>query len=157
MPGPEHRFACTLTWTGADAGPTTSYRAYSRAFRVDFDGKPSLQGSAAAPFRGDETLHNPEDLLLAALSACHCLSYLALAAGAGITVVDYQDTATATMALVDGGLQFVEATLRPALAIAPGGDLDKAVRLHPRAHAECFIARSVNFPVRNEPVVTIAR
>src|SRR5690606_33881884 len=121
MPGPEHRFACDLTWTGAEAGPTTSYRTYSRAFRVYLEGKPSLLGSVAGPFRGDEALHNPEDLLLAALSACHCLSYLALAARSNIAVVTYRDAATATMALVDGGLQFVEATLRPALAIAPGG------------------------------------
>jgi organic hydroperoxide reductase OsmC/OhrA len=148
----DHEFSCSLTWTGAAGGPTTHYDAYRREYRVDFAGKPSLSGSAAPPFRGDGSLHNPEDLLMAALSACHCLSYLALAARARIPVVDYRDEAWGRMALVDRGLQFVEVVLRPEVTIA-SGEPERAHRLHERAHAECFIARSVNFAVRNEPVV----
>lgn len=157
---PIHHFACRLAWTGAADGPTTSYRGYSRAYRLDFDGKPSLEGSAAPPFRGDGRLHNPEDMLVGALSACHCLSYLALSARANVIVVAYEDEATGRMELVgegeERGLAFVEVILRPAVVVAPGTDLGTAERLHERAHAECFIARSVAFPVRNEPTVRLA-
>jgi len=124
---------------------------------VDFEGKPPLTGSAAPPFRGDGALHNPEDLLVAALCACHCLSYLALCARAKIEVRGYEDEAMGRMELSgegeERGLQFVEVLLRPTVTVAPGSDLAKAERLHGRAHAACFIARSMNFPVRNEPTI----
>jgi organic hydroperoxide reductase OsmC/OhrA len=126
---------------------------YSRKYRLDFPGKPSLTGSAAQDFRGDPSLHNPEDLLVAALSACHCLSYLALCARAGIQVVSYEDDAIGTMEGTGGQFQFTDVLLRPRVTVAPGTDLDRAQSLHDVAHAECFIAKSVNFPVRHEPVV----
>lgn len=157
---PTHHFACRLSWTGAEHGPTVRYRDYSRDYRVEFEGKPPLTGSAAPPFRGDGSLHNPEDLIVAALSACHCLSYLALCARAGVLVVAYTDAATGRMELVgegdSRGLAFVEAVLRPEVVVAPGTDVAKAERLHDKAHATCFIARSVAFPVRNEPTIRLA-
>ena len=156
MAGPSHDFACHLVWTGAAAGPTRDYRGYDRTYRVDFEGKPPLVGSAAPPFRGDGALHNPEDLLVAALSACHALSYLAQCARGRVEVVAYEDRATGRMALVDGGLQFVEVDLHPRVTVSPGTDLAKAERLHGPAHAECFIARSVAFPVRHHPSVSVA-
>jgi organic hydroperoxide reductase OsmC/OhrA len=118
-------------------------------------GKAPLVGSAAAPFRGDANLHNPEDLLVASLSACHCLSYLALCARAGIVVEAYEDSASGTMAFDRTAkvMRFSEVTLRPNVRIAAGSDVEEARRLHDKAHHECFIANSVNFPVRNEPVV----
>lgn len=149
--GPRHHFACRLVWSAREA--TTSYRAYGRDLRVDFEGKPSLDMSAAPAFRGDATRHNPEDLMVAALSACHCLSYLAECARAGVEVVGYEDDATGELGLVDGGLQFLEVQLRPRVAVAPGADALRAERLHRRAHEGCFIARSVSFPVRHAPVI----
>ncbi len=149
--GPRHRFECRLAWTGA--GTTSGYRDYGRDVRVDFDGKPSLHGSAAPAFRGDGSRHNPEDLLVAALSACHCISYLAECARAGVEVVAYEDSASGELALVDGGLQFVDVLLRPRVTIATDADVARAERLHARAHDGCFIARSVNFPVRHEATV----
>jgi organic hydroperoxide reductase OsmC/OhrA len=120
----EHRFEAHLEWTGAAAGPTRDYASYSREYRVDIAGKPPLVGSAASVFRGDSALHNPEDLLVAALSACHCLSYLALAARAGILVTEYEDDASGTMDLVetDGKrkMRFVRVILRPRVTIAGG-------------------------------------
>ncbi len=152
----EHRFACTLTWTGAHAGPTTSYRAYSREYEVAFDGKPALRGSAAPAFLGDPSLHDPEDLLVAALSACHCLSYLAECARAGIAVTRYSDQADGVMKFDRGAMRFVEVTLRPEVTIAPGADVARATALHDRAHELCFIANSVAFPVRHVPSVRAA-
>ena len=151
-----HHFDCRLVWTGAEKGGTTRYEAYSREARIEIDGKPPLPVSAAPPFLGDPTLHNPEDLLVAALSACHFLSYAALCARSGIEVVAYEDRAHGTMDRVDGKTRFTEVVLRPRVTIAAGADAAKAHALHERAHAICFIASSVNFDVRNEPVITAA-
>lgn len=149
-----HRFECRLVWTGAMKGPTSEYERYSREYRVDFQGKPSLRGTAAPAFRGDPALHDPEDLLVAALSGCHCLSYLALCARAGIHVTGYEDEAYGTMERVERVVKFTEVVLRPRVTIA-AGDAEKARALHERAHATCFIANSVNFPVRNEPEISV--
>jgi organic hydroperoxide reductase OsmC/OhrA len=152
-----HHFAVHLFWTGADAGPLRDYDSYSRNYRVDIDGKPSLEGSAAAAFRGDLARHNPEDLLVASLSSCHFLSYAALCARGGVEVRAYEDEASGTMAFdrVRKVMCFQEVTLRPRVRIAPGADRDKALALHARAHRECFIANSVNFPVRHEPSISV--
>ena len=85
----DHRFECRLVWTGARHGGTTGYEAYSREYRVDIPGKPSIRGTAATVFRGDPSLPNPEDLLMAALSACHFLSYVAYCARDGVNVIAY--------------------------------------------------------------------
>jgi organic hydroperoxide reductase OsmC/OhrA len=151
----EHHFECHLTWTGVSRGSTTSYEAYGRELLVEIDGKPPLRGSSSPAFRGDAALHNPEDLLVIALAECHCLSYLALAVRAGLVVVGYEDRASGTMARLDGKIRFREVTLRPRVTLAAGGDAEKARALHERAHAECFIANSVNFPVQNQPEVIV--
>src|SRR6185312_2952134 len=91
MSGSTHQFASRLRWTGAAAGAVRDYESYSRAYVVEMEGKPPLHGSAALPFRGDAAAHNPEDLLMAALSACHFLSYAALCARHGVVLVAYED------------------------------------------------------------------
>lgn len=148
-----HVYKAQLAWTGAAQGPTTDYRSYARDYVVRIDGKPDLAGSADPMFFGDATLHNPEDLLIAALSSCHLLSYLAHAARAGVAVVGYEDDAQGTMVLEKGGGHFTEAVLRPRTIVARGTDLDLALDLHDKAHHDCFIAASMNFPVRHEAVV----
>jgi peroxiredoxin-like protein len=148
-----HEFTCRLRWTGAASGPTTTYRGYSRALSVEVPGKPPLPASAAPPFLGDGAVHNPEDLLMGALAACHCLSYLALAARAGVKVVDYADEATGVMEWDGTTFHFTRVVLRPVVTVQAGTDLEAAKALHEEAHAQCFIARSVNFAVENEPVL----
>ena len=148
----EHKFAARLIWTGAEQGPTRSHESYSRDYVVEIEGKPALAGSAAPAFRGDPARHDPEGLLVAALSACHMLSYLYLCAGAGIEVVAYEDRASGTMAIKDRKMRFVDVLLEPKVTIAKG-DREKAIALHEGAHEACFIANSVNFPVRHQPVV----
>ncbi|MBL8706449.1 MAG: OsmC family protein, partial [Rhodospirillales bacterium] len=106
--------------------------------------------------RGDPKLYNPEDLLVVALSSCHMLSYLALAARSKLEVQSYVDEATGTMDMKDGKIRFVEVVLYPRMTVAAGSDLELAKRLHDKAHSECFIANSVNFPVRNEPQIAVA-
>jgi organic hydroperoxide reductase OsmC/OhrA len=149
----EHHFAARLVWTGAERGPIRDYESYARDYRVEIAGKPPLEGSSDPAFRGDPAKHNPEDLLVAALAGCHMLSYLALCARAGIEVVAYEDQASGIMAIKDRKMRFVEVTLAPKVTIA-AGDPEQAQSLHEQAHAACFIASSVNFPVRNTPTVT---
>jgi len=152
-----HSYELALTWTGASQGPTANYAGYSREYRVDIAGKPALVGSADPAFRGDAALHNPEDLLLAALSACHMLSYLAVCALARIPVLSYEDKAGGTLTeLAPQRSAFTDVLLRPHVVIAAGADRAKAEALHDQAHKICFIANSVNFPVRHEPVITVA-
>jgi organic hydroperoxide reductase OsmC/OhrA len=151
-----HSYHCRTVWTGAAKGTTVSYEAYSRDYRVEMPGKPPLLGSADAAFLGDAKLPNPEDLLLVALSTCHMLSYLALCARAGINVLSYEDEAVGEMTVKQKALRFTDALLRPKVVLAPGSDLAKAEALHEKAHRQCFIANSVNFPVRHEAAISIA-
>lgn len=151
---PEHRYATHLVWTGAAVGPTASYPGYSREHRIEIDGKAPLVLSSDPHFRGDPSLHNPEELLVASLSGCHMLCYLARAARAGLHVVAYEDHATGTMQLAGEGGRFTEVVLHPHVTIAPGMSRDLALELHVQAHADCFIAASVSFPVRHEAKVT---
>lgn len=153
---PEHRYHLTLDWTGNLGAGTSTYEGYSREHVVRIAGKPDLVGSADPMFRGDPAVHNPEDLLLAALSQCHLLTYLALCARARINVLSYRDRAEGTLVLTkDGGGQFTEAILRPEVVVAEVHMLAKAEHFHGEVHKYCFIARSMNFPVRCEAVVRV--
>ena len=152
--GKTHSYAAKLTWTGATAGGTSDYKSYSREYRVDFDGKPAMTGSADPAFRGDPKLHNPEEMLVVALSSCHMLSYLALAALEGLVVTAYEDDAAGSMQEEGRGGRFTEVVLRPRVTLAAGSDLARAEALHAEAHDICYIANSVNFPVRHEAKVT---
>ncbi len=89
----EHRYAVSLTWNGNLGTGTSGYRDYSRNYEIVSEGKPAIQGSADLAFRGDRSRWNPEELLVASLSACHKLWYLHLAAEAGIIVTAYADRA----------------------------------------------------------------
>jgi organic hydroperoxide reductase OsmC/OhrA len=155
-PSNEHRFESHLVWTGAAKGPTIDYATYSREVRVEFPGKPPIALSSAAMFRGDPVLHDPEDLLVAALSTCHFLSYVALCARRGVHVTAYEDDAVGLMTRGATTFRFTDVLLRPRVTIAPDSDPELARALHEKAHEECFIAASVNFPVRHEVTVLLA-
>ncbi|MBN9174984.1 MAG: OsmC family protein [Microbacterium sp.] len=153
----EHRYRLGARWTGDRGTGTSGYRDYDRAVTLSVDGKPDLLASADKPFRGDPSRWNPEDLLLAALSECHLLSYLHACVQAGVVVVGYEDDASGVM-VEDGkgGGSFAEVVLRPRVVVADAGMTDAATAAHHQAHEWCFIARSVNFPVTVEPVVSVA-
>lgn len=155
--GREHRYGVRVDWTGNLGQGTAGYRAYSRDHAITAGTKPPIPGSSDPAFRGDPARWNPEELLVASLSACHKLWYLHLCAEAGITVLAYADAAAGTMVEdADGGGRFARVTLRPQVTVKPGDDRARAAELHHRAHALCFIANSVNFPVDVEPSVTTA-
>ncbi|HWJ85946.1 MAG TPA: OsmC family protein [Cellulomonas sp.] len=158
--GPLHTYSADITWTGAGSLGTATYTSYSRDHEVRIGSKPPLLGSSDPAFRGDPSRFCPEELLVAALAQCHMLWFLHLAASAGVTVLGYEDSGTGTMRVEGAGHgQFTDVVLRPRVTIAPGAvgtdgeavnDADLA-QLHRKAHEHCFIARSVNFPVRHEP------
>ncbi|MSP81733.1 MAG: OsmC family peroxiredoxin [Alphaproteobacteria bacterium] len=145
----EHHYRARLAWTGAADGPTGKDGAFSRAYRVEIAGKPPLLGSADPNYHGDPGAWNPEEMLLAALAACHMLTYLALCANARIAVVAYEDAPEGSVTLKDGRMRFVAATLRPRVSLGAGADRAKAEALHGAARDYCFIANSVNFPVHH--------
>jgi organic hydroperoxide reductase OsmC/OhrA len=151
MPG-IHSYAVQVVWTGNRGAGTSGYRAYDRAHEVRIANKPTIHGSSEPVYRGDPTRHNPEELLVAALAACHMLWFLHLAADAGIVVTGYQDEAVGTMQETsDGGGRFTEVVLRPAVTTREPVDEAAVHELHHRSHDLCYIASSVNFPVRCEP------
>jgi organic hydroperoxide reductase OsmC/OhrA len=147
----EHSYDIDLTWTGNRGTGTSAYRAYSRDHEIHIAGKPTIPGSSDPAFRGDRARYNPEELLVAALSACHMLAYLHLCADAGVAVTGYVDRARGVMMETDdGGGHFVEVVLRPEVTLDDEGHRERAMTLHEDAHHHCFIASSVNFPVRCE-------
>ena len=153
-----HHYPVTVTWTGNTGSGTSDYRSYARQHEISAGArKPIIPGSSDAAFRGDPSRWNPEELLVASVSACHKLWYLHLCADAGIAVVSYVDRAEGVMQEdADGSGRFERVILRPEVTVAPGSDLSKARQLHGLAHAKCFIANSVNFPVEHEPEITTA-
>jgi organic hydroperoxide reductase OsmC/OhrA len=148
----EHEYRVKLDWSGAVHGPSKTYASYSREHSLTFEGKPPLVASSDPFFRGDATRFNPEELLLAALSSCHMLAYLAVCAREGIAVVGYEDDASAVLSERGGAGRFISATLRPRVTI-DDERVERAKLLHDWAREDCFIAASVNFRVEHEPVV----
>lgn len=148
----QHHYKATIKWTGNKGEGTANYRAYEREHIVSIDNKADILGSSDPAFRGDKTRHNPEDLLLSSLSACHMLWYLHLCSEAGIIVTDYRDNATGIMTETSNGSgHFTEVTLNPTVTVANQSMIDKANELHKKANELCFIANSVNFPVKHRP------
>ena len=155
--GHEHHYALDMEWTGNTGQGTRGYENYSRSHVIRAKGKPDLVASADPTFRGDVTQYNPEELLVAALSGCHLLTYLALCARARIVVIAYFDKATGSMRTTpDGGGHMTEVVLHPEVTVAEEAMIPKALELHGAAHKYCFIANSVNFPVLHQPVVRAA-
>jgi organic hydroperoxide reductase OsmC/OhrA len=149
-----HSYAARLVWEGNTGEGTARYAAYERRWRAEVAGKPDLVGSAHAAFRGEAERHDPEDLLLAAASACHMLSYLALCAREGIRVVAYEDSASARLRVDAGsGGRFEEILLAPVVTVGDPAVASRATELHRAAHERCFIANSLAVPVRVESTV----
>lgn len=150
-----HRFEVAAEWVGNRGAGTADYRSYGREVRLTGPGLPPVEGSAARVFHGSADRWNPEQLLLAALTECHLLTYLYLAAANGIVVAAYSDAAECTIETEGDGGRVTEAVLRPVVTIS-AGDPAVALALHGPAHEKCFIAASVAFPVRHEPRIMVA-
>jgi organic hydroperoxide reductase OsmC/OhrA len=152
----QHVYETVITWTGNHGTGTSGYRDYGREHVVTAEGPPPIEAGADPAFRGDPARWNPEQLLVASLSQCHLLWYLHLCAVAGVVVTDYVDRPRGTMLDTGDSGRFTEVVLRPHTTVTDPAMVEKAITLHADAHRACFIANSVNFPVRNEPTVTVA-
>ncbi|PRA06506.1 peroxiredoxin [Arthrobacter sp. MYb229] len=149
----QHSYQVEIEWTGNRGAGTTSYRDYGREHLIRADGLPDIAGTADPTFHGSPDRWNPEQLLLAALSQCHMLSYLHVAVTHGVVVTSYQDQASGSLKLNrDNSGEFTEVILRPQVQLADESQRELADSLHQQANKVCFIARSVNFPVLHEPV-----
>ena len=146
-----HDFTAQIVWTGDRGEGTKHYRGYDRTWRIATPGKAPIECSNDPMLGGDPSKPNPEDLLIASLSACHMLWYLHLASNAGIVVKGYEDTPLGVGETGSRGEgRFVRAVLRPKIRVVRGADLVKSDAIHHDVHNFCFIARSVNFPVSYE-------
>jgi organic hydroperoxide reductase OsmC/OhrA len=150
-----HEYRALLTWTGNTGSGTATYDGYGRSYRIAITGKPELQMSADAAFRGDASAYNPEDLFLAAISGCHMLSYLALCARRGVSVVAYEDHSSGVLRLKGGGGAFEQVTIAPVVTIADGRHASLAAELHDRAAECCFIANSCRVPIHHRPTIRV--
>lgn len=150
-----HTYSVCLQWTGNDGEGTKNYRSYRRDHLIEAADKPCIPGSSDPCFRGDSSRYNPEELLVASLSACHMLAYLHLCAVNQICVTDYSDEPLGEMhERKDGSGEFVRVTLKPMVRVTPDSDVEKALALHNEAHRLCFIANSVKFAVEVSPEST---
>lgn len=152
----EHHYQVAIEWQGNRGPGTTGYRDYGRQLAVTAEGKHVVAGSADRTFHGDADRWNPEELLVAALAQCHMLSYLHMAVLADVVVTAYVDEASGTMVQDGLGGRFTEVVLRPTVTVADASMVQRAREAHEPAHENCFIASSVNFPVRHEPTILIA-
>jgi organic hydroperoxide reductase OsmC/OhrA len=125
---------------------------YTRDHHWHFEGGTVIEASAAPQYMGNEALVDPERAFVAALSSCHMLTFLALAAREGFVVEQYHDHAVGVMERNgDKRIAITRVTLRPEITwggAAP--DQEKLDRLHALAHKHCFIANSVTTEVTVE-------
>lgn len=152
-------YSATISWQRGAGEPFVDQR-YSRAHEWAFDGGVRVPASSSPhvvplPYSVAENV-DPEEAFVAALSSCHMLTFLWLAAKAGYLVERYRDEAVGIMAKNGlGRLAMTAATLRPRVVF--GGEheptYDELAQLHHQAHEECFIANSVNTVVTTEIVV----
>jgi len=135
MSGRTHHYAATIEWLGNRGTGTSGYREYDRTHVVRAGDKPPIAASSDPVFRGEADRWNPEELLVAALSQCHLLQYLHLAAVNGVVVVAYTDEASGTMAEEGEGGRFAEVVLRPTVTVADPSMAATAQALHEEARA----------------------
>ncbi len=144
----EHR--ATVAWRRDS--DDFSYEGYTRDHTWTFEGGTSVPASAAPAYLGSAARVDPEEAFVAALSSCHMLTFLAIAAKKRLVVDAYRDAAVGFMEKNEAGqLAVTRVVLRPEIAFsgeAPDGDA--LARLHHLAHEQCFIANSVRTEVTVE-------
>lgn len=151
-------YTATIAWR-RDAQPFLEHR-YSRRHNWQFDGGAVVPASASPQIvplpMSDAAGVDPEEAFVAALSSCHMLWFLDIAARAGWVVDHYHDEATGVLARnAQGQLAMTRVTLRPVVCFAGERvpSFDTHLALHHQAHASCFLANSVKTEVLCEPVL----
>ena len=132
-----------------------SYKSYDRTHEWKFEGGTIIKASGAKEFFGNAALPNPEEALVAAISSCHALTFLAIASRKKMIVESYEDHAIGIMEKnAKGKLAVTKAYLHPKIVFS--GDniptTEQIIQMHHLSHEECFIANSVLTEVIVEPV-----
>lgn len=154
--GKQHQYRLELEWSGNTGEGTKNYRAFKRDYNIKIGNKPVIEGSSDPSFRGDPDRHNPEEMFVASISACHMLWYLHFCAVAGIVVTKYTDYAEGVMEEdAERGGFFKEVLLKPEVTITDVSREKEAVELHKKANSFCFIANSCNFPIAHSPIIKV--
>ena len=153
----EHSFSLTLNWPLTDTQQTKApAKSSMKSHSIVIDGKQALHVSAAKPFKGDPTLHNPEDLLLSSLASCHMMSYLYVCQQDNIQITSYKDHAEAILAVNGNGSgRITKVILRPTVHIKDATQKERALELHQEANKLCFIANSCDFEIEHQPAVFV--
>jgi organic hydroperoxide reductase OsmC/OhrA len=137
-----------LTWN--DGGKPFTYESYPREHQIAFkDGQDVMTASASPTYRGDGKHGDPEDMLVAALSSCHMLSFLAICTKKKVIVKSYEDDATGFLENDGGKLWITRVILRPKVVCS--ADATTLEQIHHLAHEACFIANSVKTDISVEP------
>jgi organic hydroperoxide reductase OsmC/OhrA len=145
----EHR--ARITWQRSTQDFT--YQTYNRSHEWQFT-TVTVPASAAKEYRGDEERVNPEEALVAALSSCHMLTFLALAAQRNLSIDAYEDDAVGVLEKNSAGkLAITRVTLRPRIVWSSGVTVsaEDLAQLHHEAHENCFIASSVKTEITVAP------
>ncbi|MDX5370969.1 MAG: OsmC family protein [Pseudomonadaceae bacterium] len=149
------RYTAEIIWSRDDQDFLDNQ--YSRAHLWRFDGGVTVPGSSSphvVPLpQSREDAVDPEEAFVAALSSCHMLWFLSLAARDGWRVDSYHDLAEGRMGRnAEGRMAMTRVTLRPAVSFAGAAPRREQLdALHHEAHEECFIASSVRTEVLCEP------
>ncbi|PMG79663.1 peroxiredoxin [Shewanella sp. 10N.286.51.B7] len=141
-------FKLTVKWQADHFEHTTP--EFNRDHQIEFGSGQVVNASSAPEYKGNEAKVNPEESLLAALSSCHMLTFLAIAHLKRLTVETYTDNAKAELGKNESGkLSVTKMCLNPQVIFADGVEVSQEVlqKIHDKAHANCFIANSINSEV----------
>lgn len=151
-----HNYTAAIIWTGNNGEGTLSYKSYERSYTITVNNKPQIFGSSDVAFKGDGKKHNPEELLITSIASCHMLWYLHLCAEENIIITDYKDEVSGVLKIdSNGGGCFSKVILNPTVTVSDPSMKEKAIALHQKANAYCFIANSVNFVIEHNPICNI--
>jgi len=144
-------YVAKLSWSLGD--DELAFGKYNPNHRMSFSGGLSATMTSAPEYGGDTRYVNPEEALAAALSSCHMMTFIALAAKARWKLRKYQDRAVALLGKTDDGRTKVsEIVLHPVIEFEPGHEIaaDKLSEMHERAHRYCFVANAISCEMRVE-------
>jgi organic hydroperoxide reductase OsmC/OhrA len=153
----ENPFEVSLSWPADPAQAMPPTPKFSRDSTLVGAGKLAVPAGLPPSFGGDGTRYNPEELMIMSLAQCHMLTFLAYAEKKHVVVLRYEDRATGTLARnAAGKTAMQEVTLRPRVVVAAGTVIEDVTALHGPAHANCFMANSINFEMKIEPETVAA-
>lgn len=144
-------YVAKLSWSLGEG--ELAYGKYNPNHQITFAGGLSAIMTSAPDYGGDARFVNPEEAIAAALSSCHMMTFLALAAKARWKIEKYRDRAVAVLGKTeDGRMKVGEIVLHPVTEFAPGHEIDpdKLEEMHERAHRYCFVANAISCDMRVE-------